>query len=79
MELVIKPDGTATCIYGEELDLACLGDVQVRRASLVEPDDSGRWWADLSPVQGPKLGPFLRRSEALAAEIAWLAAHLLNV
>jgi len=79
MELVIKPCGNAVCIYGEELDLACLGDVRVRRGSHVEPDDWGRWWADLSPVSGPKLGPFAKRSEALAAELAWLGSHLSQI
>ncbi len=79
MELVIKPDGKGMAIYGEEIDLACLGDVQVRRGSHVEPDRDGRWWADLSPVNGPTLGPFAKRSEALAAENIWLTAHLLKL
>jgi hypothetical protein len=79
MELVIRPNGSAVCVYGEELDLASLGELQVRRASHVEPDESGRWWADLSPTDGPKLGPFAKRSEALGAEVAWLTAHLLDV
>ena len=40
----------------------------------VAPD--GAWTADLSPVNGPVLGPYTRRSEALAAEIAWLERWL---
>jgi hypothetical protein len=43
----------------------------------VEPDDHGRWLADLTPVQGPCLGPFQRRSDALQAEAEWLAANWL--
>ncbi len=32
-----------------------------------------RWWADLTPLpDGPVLGPFDTRDEALAAEIQWL-------
>ena len=77
MDIVIEADGTARCVYGEAIDLAALGRVEVRRASLVEPDESGAWWADLSPVGGPRLGPYSRRSEALAAEVAWLAGHWL--
>lgn len=77
MEIVISPGGVARCVYAEDLDLAALGEVEVRRASYVEPDESGRWRADLLPVGGPVLGPFGRRSEALAAEAAWLAAHWL--
>jgi hypothetical protein len=34
------------------------------------------WSANLSPVRGPKLGPFPRRSQALAAERQWLEQHL---
>jgi hypothetical protein len=78
MELVIDPYGTARCIYSEDLDLARLGEVQVRRVSHCEPDEHGQWWADLSPVAGPTLGPFDKRSEALEAEIVWLRDHVLQ-
>jgi hypothetical protein len=44
-----------------------------------EPDENGRWWADLSPVAGPKLGPFTKRSEALHAEVEWLRHHVLGI
>jgi hypothetical protein len=76
IELIVHPDGTACSVYGEELDLAKLGEVQIRRASMVEPDIHGQWWADLSPVDGPKLGPFSLRSLALEAEVIWLRLHL---
>jgi hypothetical protein len=59
------------------IDLAAMGRPVITRASHVEPDASGRWLADLSPVGGPLLGPFARRSEALAAESAWLEYHWL--
>ena len=78
VELVIDPAGTATCLYTEDLDLAQLGEVRVRRASHCEPDEYGQWWADLAPVAGPKLGPFTKRSEALAAKVAWLRQHWLD-
>ena len=74
--LVIRPDGRVIALYTEEIDLARLGETSIRRASQVEPDDSGRWWADLSPVGGPALGPFARRSQAIAAERDWLAARM---
>jgi hypothetical protein len=72
MNIVIAPDGTARCVYGEAIDLGRLGSTQLRRAGFVEPDARGRWCADLSPVGGPLLGPFARRSDALAAEATWL-------
>jgi len=76
MELIVSPAGCVHAIYGEELDLHALGTLTLRRASTVEPDGEGRWWADLQPVHGPRLGPHAQRSGALAAEVAWLAEHL---
>jgi hypothetical protein len=79
MQLVIERDGKVRGIYGEEIDLAALGPARITRASHVEPDNQGRWLADLSPVRGPVLGPFERRSEALEAEVAWLEENWLGV
>jgi len=36
----------------------------------------GAWVADLRPVNGPLLGPFAKRSVALAAEEEWLNTEL---
>lgn len=77
MEIIIDPDGNVRCVYAEDIDLAALGKVDVVRASRVEPDDRGAWWADLAPIDGPKLGPFARRSAALKAEANWLRLHWL--
>ena len=73
MELVVDAGGDVRCIYGEELDLRELGKLQITRASHVEPDRDGFWWADMGPVGGPVLGPFKNRTEALGAEKGWLA------
>lgn len=78
MELVILPDGTIRCVYGEAIELTSFGPLQIRRASHVEPTTDGRWTADLSPVGGPIVGPFPLRTEALDAERQWLASHWLN-
>ena len=78
MQLLISPKGEIVAIYAETIDLAALGRPSILRASHVEPDESGRWHADLSPVYGPVLGPFAHRSQALAAEAAWLRAHWLT-
>ena len=72
MELVIGCDGGVKCIYDEALDLREIGKLQITRASHVEPDAEGYWWADMGPVEGPVLGPFRNRTEALAAERGWL-------
>ena len=76
MELVVGCDGVARCIYDEALDLRELGKLQITRASHVEPDPSGDWWADMGPSGGPVLGPYGSRTEALRAEREWLAARM---
>lgn len=77
MDLVVHPDGDVTTLYSELLDLSALGAMNIARASHVEPDAEGYWFAAI--IEGPKLGPFARRSEALAAEVAWLTEHRLLI
>lgn len=77
MILHIDRTGAIRTIYGEDIDLTLLGAPSVRRASSVEPDNEGKWWADLSPVDGPAQGPFHHRSQALEAERQWLIEHWL--
>ena len=79
MQLVVRPDGSVRCVYGEELDLRALGRLEIVRASHVEPDSDGSWFADLTPASGPTLGPFQHRSRALHAERQWLETHWLTV
>lgn len=79
-----RADGSLAFVYedaervmgaGVRAMTAGLG-LNTRRASHVEPDDDGRWWADMGPMDGPVFGPFDLRGEALAAEHAWLEANL---
>jgi len=76
MELSVAPSGTVRCLYGEEIDLAHLGKCSMKRASHVEPAGSV-WFADLSPIGGPTLGPFGKRSLALTAEVEWIVDNVL--
>ena len=76
MVVVIDSTGTVTTLYTELFDLATLGAQSIARASHVEPDAEGNWFAHV--VDGPTLGPFPRRSDALAAEVAWLTEHRLT-
>ena len=78
MQLVIQPDGSVRCVYSETIDLHALGNLNISRGSHVEPDSDGQWFANLSPVAGPRLGPFSKRSDALDAETEWLEHHWLN-
>lgn len=77
MQLLIRTCGKIECVYSEELDLYQLGSLSIARGSYVEPDANGKWFAELSPVSGPTLGPFSSRSEALTAERDWLNEHWL--
>ena len=76
MELVVGVDGMARCIYDEVLDLLAIGKLQISRASHVEPDAEGFWWADMGPSGGPVLGPYGSRTDALEAERGWLAERI---
>lgn len=77
MDLLINSSGEVRCIYAETLDLRRLGKLAIERASHVEPTADGQWTADLSPVNGPVLGPFSSRSAALDAEHTWLLTNWL--
>jgi hypothetical protein len=76
MTVAITPQGDIVFIYTETIELAKLGLTEIARASYVEPCGRG-WTADMSPVAGPILGPFVKRSEALAAEEDWIERNIL--
>jgi len=76
MQLLITTAGDVRCVYDEAIDMTRLGRMSIARGSHVEPDRQGRWFADL--VDGPRLGPFDRRSEALQAERRWLEENWLT-
>ncbi|HCO27044.1 MAG TPA: hypothetical protein DIT97_30050 [Gimesia maris] len=77
MKILISPQGTVHCVYSESIDLATLGRLTISRGSYVEPNVAGQWLVDLSPVDGPQLGPFAQRSAALKSETNWLEQHWL--
>lgn len=77
LDLLIEPSGVVRMIYDDSIDLRSIGNPIIRRGSHVEPTHDGRWNADLSPTDGPLLGPFDTRRQALAAEVAWLRKHWL--
>lgn len=77
MKMIIESDGSVRAVYSELLELTRIGRVEIRRGSHVEPNSDGTWSADLSPVDGPMLGPFPVRSQAIEAEIDWLMKNWL--
>lgn len=72
MDILVRPSGSATCIYFDAIPLSAIGTLSIIRASNVEPNSVGQWMADLSPVDGPVLGPFEKRADAIKAEVNWL-------
>jgi hypothetical protein len=77
MEFYINAEGAVRFVYGEEVPCQVLATAlgsspNIRRASHVEPTEDGQWTADMAPCDGPILGPFGLRSEALEAETQWL-------
>lgn len=81
-ELVVDVDGTIRAIYSDEIPLreiaAEIGTLSIRRASMVEPTEDGRWCADMALSGGPVLGPFDTRGEALTREVEWIRTHVLG-
>jgi hypothetical protein len=81
IEISILPDGTIKYLYYDEFKfLVGLGHTEISRASHVEPvveDSTVNWYVDLSPVNGPELGPFESRDSAIIEEIEWLQENYL--
>lgn len=81
VDLFILTDGTLRFLYYDALKPLLNGEVVFKRASHVDPEvtpDGPRWFADLAPSNGPKLGPFETRDAALDAEVEWLVANHLH-
>lgn len=89
MNIVIANGGELTFIYDDALaGLMAEGHAEVKRASHVEPVADGKGWeADMRPVMGddgPVLRaadgqPFATRTQALAAEVAYINREVLHV
>lgn len=72
MKIIVEKDGNIRFMYSDDFcDLMDEGKYKVCRVSHVEPCDGG-WSADLTPINGPILGPYKKRKDALDAEIEWI-------
>lgn len=84
MEVFINPDGSISCVYDDDLTNMQIAEelgsgLEIRRASHVEPSETGKWLVDLAPIGGKKFGPFTHRKTALEFEKIevnrWLATR----
>jgi hypothetical protein len=79
MFVFIEANGDLKFIYCDEVSIAFEESPQSSpRASFVEPTSDGQWTADMSPVNGPVLGPFKLRGDALKAETEWLLNEMMT-
>ena len=78
MDVVIKPDGSVHCIYGETLPLARLGKLHITRASHVEPTSEGNGLPIFRRSVVQFSGRSISEREALVAEVDWLKTNWLN-
>jgi hypothetical protein len=82
LELLIAPWGDVYAVYSDELMTLLRPkrqNLNVERIGIVEYyNDAPGWWVDLlDSVDGPLIGPFSTRREALEAEQKWLSEHLM--
>jgi hypothetical protein len=78
-KIAIRPDGKIEFLYKDDLrNLLNIGRAEISRASTVEPTSDNRWLVDLSPIGGPKLGPFKDRQKALDEEVRWVEKNYLQ-
>lgn len=80
-DILVRTDGTIQFVHSDELVPllqygATHGKTDIQRVSHVESPDGLKWAADMSPVDGPTLGPFDLRGDALNAERVWLRDNL---
>lgn len=75
MRLFIDRSGSIKYLYTEAIDADNFGTIEeITRASNVEP--VGQLW-ESQIIDGPILGPYKLRSQALAAEINYLETEVL--
>jgi len=77
MIISVDRTGGVKAIYSDGFNWQALGNTLIQRASHVEPDIWGLWWADLALSGGPRIGPFAMRAHAIAAEQRWLEKNCL--
>ena len=67
-----SPTGTFSEVYYDDLpDLKAEWKAAIKRAIYVDVCEGG-WVADMSILDGPQLGPYRSRQDALDAEVDWI-------
>ena len=75
MIIDLLPNGTIKCLYNEQLDLASLGKLKIKRASYVEFNNKKQRWEAKLP-SGKLIGIGKTRSKAVIAEIKYLESKM---
>lgn len=77
MKIILGVDGVVRYVYNDVIHkhMSTLGEATIKRATHVEPDENGMWYADLSPVGGEKITGFKTHKEAIDFELKWLSKH----
>lgn len=68
--LTFRPDGTATCLYSELIDLNSLGRLEVSRASNIEFNNATQHWEVKN-----RRGRVLYFSRSRTACLGWEQEH----
>lgn len=81
MTIVVKQGGAIRMLYSDRVPLQLLGPVHIERASNVEYSaEHGGWTVQFSNGtylhRHNEVAHFTKRSDALAAEVAYLEARL---
>ncbi len=71
IQIVCNRDGTAQCFYTEAIDLAELGRLEVRRATVIEFNNEQQLWEVVD-----EYGEILFQHASRAACLGWEQEHL---
>lgn len=71
----LRADGTALCLWNEELDLYELGEIRVERATQIEFDNIHQRW-EVTSRTGDVITASVSREAAAALEVECLQADM---
>jgi hypothetical protein len=76
MNITFHQNGTATCLYGEEIDLSTLGPMRCTRISEIEWDAKNQWWFVRTLHNETEYGKILYTNPSREACVQWEKENL---